>query len=97
MKRIGSINISGQVYPLHQAQYDNGRVAIVIDEGRYAKLTVNVHDQPLASGHLHIKTWGENEHLRESALATGLFEDTGERAPCGWVQAEVWKFKGVSA
>lgn len=94
MKKIGTITIGGEQHQLHQAQYDNRRVAIVIDEGCYAKLTVNVHDQPLAPGHVHIKTWGENEQLREPALATGLFEDTGERVPCGWVEAEVWKFNG---
>jgi hypothetical protein len=34
--------------------------------------------------------------VREPALATGLFEDTGERVPAGpnsFVQAEVWRYK----
>lgn len=94
MKQIGTIVINGQAYPLHKARYENHRTAIVIDEGRYAKLTVNVLGQPLAPGHIHVKTWEENAHLREPALATGLFEDTGERVPCGWTEAEVWKLKG---
>lgn len=94
MKQIGTITIEGRAYPLHQARYENNRVAIVIDEGRYAKLTVNVLGQPLAPGHLHVKTWEENAHLRAPALATGLFEDTGERVPCGWTEAEVWKYNG---
>lgn len=93
MKKIGTITIAGRVHQLHQAFYANGRAAIVIDEGMWGKLTVNVVDQPLAPGHIHVKTWFENEQLRAPALAAGLFEDTGERVPCGMAQAEVWKYK----
>jgi len=95
MKKVGTITIGAQVRDLHEGYYDNGRVAIVIDGGRFAKLTINVHDQPLAPGHVHVKMWEENEVLREPALATGLFEDTGERVPCGFARAEVWRYKGA--
>lgn len=94
MKQIGAITINGAQHKLHQAFYDNRRPAILIDEGMFGKLTVNVVDQPLAPGCIHVKMWGGNEILREPALATGLFEDTGERVPCGHTYAEVWKFKG---
>lgn len=96
MKQIGTITIDGQVHQLHQAFYGGGRLAILIDEGRWGKLTVNVPSQPLAPGCIHVKTWEENGRVREPALATGLFEDTGERVlagPDSFVQAEVWRYK----
>jgi hypothetical protein len=96
VKKIGTIIINGQAHQLHEAHYRGGRIAIVVDEGRWGKLTVNVPDQPLAPGCIHVKTWGENERLRAPALATGLFEDTGERvpaAPGSFVMAEVWKYR----
>lgn len=95
MKKIGTITIDGQVHQLQEARYGNDRVAIVIDEGRWGKLTVNVHAEKLAPGHIHVKTWEENERVRAPALATGLFEDTGERVQCGFAQAKVWKYKGA--
>jgi hypothetical protein len=99
MRHIGTITIEGHLHQLHEAHYHGGRVAIVVDGGRWGKLTVNVSDQPLAPGCIHVKTWEENERLREPALATGLFEDTGERvpaAPGSFVLAEVWKYRSKS-
>jgi hypothetical protein len=95
MKQVGNIIVGGQTHQLHEARYDNRRVAIVINEGRFGKLTVNLPDNPLAPGLIFVKTWGENEQLRQPALATGLFEDTGERVAVGFTQAEVWRYKGA--
>lgn len=92
MKKIGTITIDGQVHQLQEARYGNNRVAILIDEGRFAKLTTNVAGRAPAPGHIHVKAWEENERLRAPSLATGLFEDTGQRVPCGFAEAEVWKY-----
>lgn len=40
-----------------------------------------------------VKSWGENEPLVESMLATGMFEDTGRRVESGFVQAPVWRMR----
>ena len=40
-----------------------------------------------------VKTWSENEVLVAPMLAAGLFEDTGRRAPSGYVAAPVWLIK----
>jgi hypothetical protein len=95
MKKIGTVTLAGQQHTLHQAFYENKRMAILIDEGMFCKVTVNIPDQPLPPGHLHVKMWFENEWLRAPLLATGLFEDTGERVPCGHTHAELWKYLGT--
>lgn len=94
MKRIGTITIGDKAYSLDEGQYHNGRIALAIDEGMWGKLTVNVMEAPPPPpGCIHVKMWEENERLRAPAMATGLFENTGERVPCGFVQAEVWKYR----
>lgn len=95
MQKIGTITLDGRVHTLQKGYYDNRRPAIVIDEARFARLTVNLPDNPIAPGLVFVKTWGENAPLRAPALATGLFEDTGERVQTGFVQAEVWRYKGA--
>ena len=92
MKKIGSMSVDGRTVSIEQAFYENGRVAIVFEHGTFGKLTVNLPDDELAEGCIHVKTWFENEKLRAPALATGLFTDTGERVATGHCTAEVWKF-----
>lgn len=93
MKNIGTITIAGQAHQLQEAYYPNGLTAIVIDEGRWGKLTVNVVDvPPPPPGHVYVKTWEENARVRAPALATGLFRDTGARVPCGFAMAELWSY-----
>lgn len=66
-----------------------------------AKLTVNLSDlaEP-RDGEVHVKAWGENEGIVRSALASGLFADTGSRVtiptlrsggPVRRVEAHVWR------
>lgn len=94
MKKIGTITIDGKVHQLQEARYQGDRVAILIDEGRWGKLTVYVaSEHPPAPGFIHVKMWEENARLRDPALATGMFTDTGLRVPCGYVQAEVWEYR----
>lgn len=93
MKKIGTITIAGQAHQLQEAYYPNNLTAIVIDEGRWGKLTVNVVDvPPPPPGHVYVKTWEENARVRAPALATGLFRDTGARVPCGFAMAELWSY-----
>lgn len=68
---------------------------IVAETGEiFSVLSVNVGSRP-PENCFWAKTWGENEHLREKLLETGLFEDTGVRTPTGFVEAELWKWKEV--
>ena len=92
MKKIGTLALPGRSVSIDQGIYDNGRVAIALDGGRFGKLTVNIPHAPLEAGQIFVKTWGENEWLREAALATGLFTDTGGHMGSGFCIAEVWKF-----
>lgn len=58
-----------------------------------AVLSVNLPDdkQVLQPGCFFAKTWSENERIAETALASGLFVDTGLRVPTGYVSAQVWR------
>ncbi len=72
-----------------------GRPAVVLlrDEQRrpVAVLTIAVPAVSLQPGEILVKTWGENAPLREPALQSGLFEDTGRRIPLGDQEAQVWR------
>jgi hypothetical protein len=83
-------------------RYDNGRMAVELFDGDglpYATLSVNLPDAPeLGPNEFYAKTWSENAPLRQPALDSGLFEDTGRRWPLsyvrtGFVEAEVWRLK----
>lgn len=74
---------------------DNGHMAVTLIEedefsSPYGSLSVNI-DLPLKDGEFFVKTWGENDELAQAALASGYFEDTGIRAPYGFVEAQVWR------
>lgn len=58
----------------------------------WATLTVCIPGTQLAKDEVLVKTWAENEPMREHLLATGDFEDTGRRVPTGHVEAEVWRW-----
>jgi hypothetical protein len=83
--------------------YDNGRMAIellTVDGEPYTTLSVNLPDEPDPNegvvgpgGLFYAKTWSENSLVREAALASGWFEDTGKRVPAGYAEAEVWRLK----
>jgi len=77
-------------------KYENGRLAIMLVsklDGHIANLTVNLPDDALEPGEMHIKVWSENEEFSGACLQTGMFEDTGKRVPTGFVEAQVWKLK----
>lgn len=57
----------------------------------YLTLTRNERPNDCKSNEVLVKTYEENAHMRETLLATGLFEDTGERLPVGFTQLEIWR------
>src|SRR5688500_15365230 len=79
---------------IEAGEYGDGTVALqVIDtDGSYwSALSVCIPGTPLADNERLIKTWSENESLREPLLATGAFRDTGKRVRTGYVEAEIWE------
>jgi hypothetical protein len=59
----------------------------------FATLTCYIPGVELADDEVMIKTWSENKLVAKTALASGLFEDTGKRIPTGFVLAEIWRVK----
>lgn len=72
-------------------------IGIVNDMGEsVCTWTVCIPGVELEAGEVIVKTWSENEILRDPLLATGIFEDTGKRRqpdPASFVLAEIWKVK----
>lgn len=58
----------------------------------YLDLTKNVRPNECLDDEIIVKTYEENEHLREPLLQTGYFVDTGKRIQSEWVELEVWRF-----
>jgi len=91
---IAQIHVGGNVVNLVGATYVGGRPAIravTADGEPYGMLTVNLLGEHLRPGEIHVKTWAENKSLREPALDSGRFIDTGRRIPAGQVYAELWR------
>jgi hypothetical protein len=95
-KVLGQIVVMGETLTLHRRTYSSGNVAITAeceDGEPWTVLTVNLPEsaQLDARGEFAVKTWSENEPMREPALASGLFVDTGRRIPAGFTEAEIWR------
>jgi hypothetical protein len=85
----------GTKVKIHQSKYiGGGRLALVglrEDGDLYARLTVNLPNEPLDKGEFFVKTWSGNEQFARDAMATGKFINTGRKVPTGFVMAEIWK------
>lgn len=57
----------------------------------YTDLTKNVRPNDCLPGEIIVKTYEENEHLRDQLLALGYFLDTGKRIAAGYAQMEIWR------
>lgn len=98
MTTLGPITHHGQeMAVVETGAWANGLPVIDLMDAngeRWSRLSLNVDmgtdTLPTPSPIALIKTWGENEQVRESLLACGVFADTGERIPSGYVQIEVW-------
>jgi hypothetical protein len=91
---IGTITLFGETVNIIEARYTDGAPAILLEDedgGPYATFSTNFDGANLADGEVLVKTWSENDMLRQPMLDTGLFEDTGRRVPNGFVNAEVWR------
>ena len=79
--------------------YGNGRTALVLlgqNGERVAVATVNLPDALLQPGHLHIKTWAENESMLDFLTSNGIVRDTGVDVPTGFCQARVVELMEVA-
>ena len=100
MKTI-KINAFGEetnlVFIKEKYSSDNSTAISLItnDEGfweTFASLTVCIPEYKLLENEILVKTWSENELLKQLLdLEHPIFLDTGKRVPTGFVEAEVWK------
>ena len=62
----------------------------------YSTLTVCIPGTILEDNEILVKTWSENEQLKE-LTKTDMFSDTGKRVKSGFVEAEIWKIEDSSS
>jgi hypothetical protein len=99
MKTLGSIRLNNEDLVLLAAEYRDGSPAFVVeapDGEPFMTVSVWLPESPFLkdAGLFVAKVWSENEAYREELLASGYFEDTGNRIPTGFTAAEVWRIKG---
>jgi hypothetical protein len=99
MRKIGEVEVLGQRLAVMEKEapaYQCGVKYFLMDdeEDEWATITTNIVGLALESGEFPVKTWSENEILREPLLASGLFVDTGKRVSTGFVEAELWRRAG---
>jgi len=81
---------------IEQQKYATGSLALrILDESGsvWGMLSTNIpaESEMLGAGEFFAKTWSENEDWSKAALASGLFVDTGDRMPTGFVFAPIWR------
>jgi hypothetical protein len=78
---------------LVEKQYHNGNPAWqlrdAVDHSPIATVTVNPHDELLASGEVAIKDWSENEGLYLTLLKAGIIHPSHRSIPSGFVDIPV--------
>lgn len=57
----------------------------------YVDITKNIRPNDCKSDEIIVKTYEENEHIRQPLLDTGYFEDTGKKIKNGFVSLEIWR------
>lgn len=94
-KTLGRFRVGGETVTAKLLHYCNGgglAVELQCEDGeRFAVLSVNIPGNTLPRNHFWAKTWSENEAIRQPALDSGLFVDTGERTETGFAAAELWR------
>ncbi len=80
---------------LEYGTYNNQRVTIQLNNAEdgmpIATATVNLPDLPLPPDHVFIKSWSENEGIREALQVAGIIGPTLRKIPTGFVLATVHK------
>jgi len=97
------INLHGHEIFMVKGSYEaNGATAISVfseEDGfleSFGVLTVCIPEVPAPSGNkVIVKTWSENEIFSE-LIDLGIFKNTGETIPTGYVFAEVWEIADES-
>lgn len=93
---MSSFEHEGEMLHIVERLYAHGfgvRLDLVDSDGApYATLTKNPAPHVLDAGVFWIKACDENEGVARSALASGLFVDTGARVQAGYYQLEVWRY-----
>ena len=100
-KTIGEIELDGGTRAIIRAgRYRHGgQLAITLTDASthepYGVLSTNLaaYGAKIAPDAFAVKSWSENTSLAAAMQASGLFEDTGEHIPTGYVQAPVWRIK----
>lgn len=107
-KRLPLIELQGYEHEklfVEMAKYDSNNTKAVFiqslesDEDSFwlepfVEVTTNLEgaEKYLGNDEILVKTWSENEHLVKSFLASGFFEDTGQRIEVSqWCKASVWR------
>lgn len=74
---------------------NNNRLAITLKSSKSGEpmmiATVNLIDEPLTDDCVHIKNWSENKGILDSLVKAGIIEDTGQKIPTGYVEANLCK------
>ena len=72
---------------LNIGQYHNGRIALWLtdkeDHSNIATATVNLPDNLLQEGYVHVKEWSENKGMTQALVDAGVVKNTGLRIPVG--------------
>ena len=100
-KTIGEVTLGdGTRATIRAGRYRHGgQIAITLTNAAtgepWGVLSTNlaVYGATIEPDAFAVKTWSENTELAASMRDSGLFEDTGERIPTGYVQAPVWRIK----
>lgn len=107
-KRLPLIELQGYEHEklfVEMAKYDSNNTKAVFiqslesDEDSFwlepfVEVTTNLEgaEKYLGNDEILVKTWSENELLVKSFLASGFFEDTGQRIEVSqWCKASVWR------
>lgn len=99
MVPLATFDLAGETVNLYGCRFSFGRAlgfVLVNNRGEpFGALTATVPGHFLREDELLVKTGDKNAPIRLPLLACGLFEDTGKRVPCGFVEVEVWRLAGV--
>lgn len=90
-----AVNLRNLRSTVELSQYGNHRPAIILNDAdtgeRNAVASVNLVDADLPPGHVHIKTWSENEGLITDLQDAGIIGPAKQWVVSGFVKAALCK------
>lgn len=97
---IGQVNTPFWPARILVGRYQSGgaiSIELVSEEDPQDALVFSTNLVPsgarLAPDEFNVKSWSENEPFVTPLLGTGLFEDTGRRVRCGFIESPIWRVK----